>query len=50
MLGPRISIDTGIEEAGKRVDGGPKEHKNMGAFAAERLVLVEGQHVGRNHI
>ena len=43
---PRISDGVGIEEIGRRVDGGPEEHKATGVLAVGGLVLVEDLHTG----
>ena len=49
-MGLRINIDAGTKEAGRRADGGPKEHKAMGAFVAKGPVLDGGLHAGGNRL
>ena len=49
MLGPRVSVDIGKEESGRKIDGGSKDFEAIGAFVAEGPVLVRGLCVAENH-
>ena len=40
MSEPRISDDIGIEEARRRVDGGPREHKATGVLRLKDQCLM----------
>ena len=50
MSEPRTRNDVGTKETKRRVDGGPEEHKAIGALVAEKSMLVGSLHAGENCI
>ena len=48
MLGQRMSVNVGVEETKRKVDGGSKEYKATTEFVVEGPMLIRGG--GRNRI